>query len=137
MWMCYADLSWPKVVNRLGAVQRLQSRLSMLEDDAEHEAIYGSGIFSQEYCEELARRYKEGYSLCSEYIAGKRCMKCLIQALIMENLGAFVQDLSQYSSDIDEEEEQGAGDQQEEQEATCSQKEEITEGQDTVDSSKL
>lgn len=105
MWMCYSAESWPKAVNKLSAVERLACEFSALEQDAAHEAVYGmGGLFSEEYCHELEKRYNTGAKLCRKYIDGTMCLECLVKQLTAENLKDFVPQIARFLPDYMSEE---------------------------------
>ncbi|KAF5271850.1 hypothetical protein FQA39_LY07990 [Lamprigera yunnana] len=61
MWMLYAKQHWTKLIDLKSAVERLYEKLSALEIDAEHEAIYSmEKYYTIEQCEKLLEKYKIG-----------------------------------------------------------------------------
>ncbi|KAF5285243.1 hypothetical protein FQA39_LY16704 [Lamprigera yunnana] len=78
MWMLYAEQHWTKAIDLKLEVERLYEKLSALEFDADHEAIYGiesnsvtsSSSFDEEECK-VVEQNGEG----SETINEKESMK--------------------------------------------------------------
>jgi hypothetical protein len=102
MWMCYAEQSWTRAVDKYTAVERLVQQFDALQFDAEHEAVYGNGCFSPEYCEELAEKYRKGSELCQQFLDGHNCGFCLIKNLIELDLMVFITQLSEFFPEVGE-----------------------------------
>jgi hypothetical protein len=102
MWMCYAEESWTRAINKYTAAERLVQKFTALQDDAEHETVYGNGTFSPEYCQVLTRRYQKGSELCQQFIDGKTCGYCLIKNLVNIGLKDFIVELSEFFPEVNE-----------------------------------
>lgn len=90
MWMCYAEQSWTKAVDKFSAAERLIDEFTALEFDASHEAVYGKAGYSAEYCEALENKYKRGLEICREFIEGKSCGSCFVRKLVAADLKEYI-----------------------------------------------
>lgn len=97
MWMCYSSQSWPEALNLHSAVERLKYQFIDLEQDAEHESVYGMGrLFDEEYCKQIAEKYRKGVKVCDKYLQTQKCGECLYANLIRLGLTEFVGQIEKF-----------------------------------------
>lgn len=89
MWMCYAEQSWTKAVDKLSVAERLKDEFLALEFDAQHEMVYRYNVFDIEYLENLVKKYLHGIEICEEFINGG-CGSCFVRKLIEAGLKEFI-----------------------------------------------
>lgn len=90
MWMHYAAQSWTKVADQATVVARLNDEFTAYEFEASHEAIYGNGLYSPEYCNELSEKYQRGIKICEDYVSGGACGACFVRKLVAAKLENFI-----------------------------------------------
>jgi hypothetical protein len=100
MWMCYAEESWTRAMDKYTAAERLVQQFTALQDDAEHEVVYGNGTFTPEYCQVIVKKYQKGSELCQAFIDGKTCGFCLIRNLVDVGLKDFIAELSEFFPEV-------------------------------------
>ncbi|KAF5281055.1 hypothetical protein FQA39_LY17908 [Lamprigera yunnana] len=97
-----------KAIDLKLAVERLYERLSALEFDVDHEAIYGiERYYTVQQCEELRDKYKIGRKMCRKFLKGKTCFQCNVKRISEIGLRHFLDTIDKYikdCSDSDEEE---------------------------------
>ncbi|KAF5279428.1 hypothetical protein FQA39_LY05538 [Lamprigera yunnana] len=116
MWMLYAEQHWNKTIDLKSAVERLYEKLSVLEFDTDHEAIYGiEKYYTIEQREQLRDKYKIGW-------------KCLKDRLAKIRLQHFLDTINKYisNSDTSNEEEYKAAEQNGEGSETTKEEESRT-----------
>ncbi|KAK5648356.1 hypothetical protein RI129_003248 [Pyrocoelia pectoralis] len=96
MWMAYAEQSWTKATDLRTAVERLTQQFSAMVWDADHEAVYGNGYFSEEQCKTLSEKYTLGLTICENFLSYKYCAECLITRLNGAGLDEFAKELNKW-----------------------------------------
>lgn len=95
MWMCY--VKEVEIIDLESGVRNLSQKFSNLQFDAEHEAVYGMGRFySEDDCNELAKKYELGHEVCQKFLKEKICEECFVQELIKVGLREFLHPIKQY-----------------------------------------
>ncbi|KAF5298053.1 hypothetical protein FQA39_LY11821 [Lamprigera yunnana] len=93
-------LSYFSATDLKSAVERLYEKLSVLEFDADHEAIYGmEKYYTIEQCEKLGDKYKIGRKVCRQFLKGKYCSQFLVKRMSEIGLQHFLDTINKYIKD--------------------------------------
>jgi hypothetical protein len=98
MWMSY--IREIEIKDLRSAIENLKQEFGNLKFDAEHEAVYGMGRFyTEEECNDLARKYRLGVEACEQYLEGTICINCLVQRIQAFELERFLYKIVDYLPD--------------------------------------
>ncbi|KAF5301325.1 hypothetical protein FQA39_LY10723 [Lamprigera yunnana] len=73
---------WTKAIDLKSTVKLLYEKLSALEFDADHEAIYGmEKYYTIQQCEQLRDKYEIERRVCRKFLKEKTCSQCLVKRM--------------------------------------------------------
>lgn len=90
------------VYNLRTAVEAAYDRFRDLAFDADHEAVYGMGMFPIELCQQRSARYSEAANICYDYLNSKLCKRCLVRLLDVMDFEFFTDSIKKFLHQNDE-----------------------------------